>query len=206
MSALRLKLADGTEIQGTVEGAISDQLRDLLATGYAGNQMRVAAEETDDVEGHALATTIRIRLYDEDDVEGHALALRLPSAGAARDLQRKLLAAGVVGVIVVGAATATMVAPDQGATGGSAAANPAAATRDVPAPAVHPGIAAEVKGGDLASTQAATRDVPAPAVHPGLAAEVKGGDLASTQAAEQPTEAADPAEDRVGRPGEPRAQ
>jgi hypothetical protein len=235
MSGLRLKLADGTEVQGTVEGAISGQLRDLLATGYAGNKMRIAADETDDVEGHALATTIRIRLYDEDDVEGHALSLRLASADAARDLQRKLLAAGVVGVIVVGAATATMVVPDLGTSA------PAASSVTVPAPDVAPGLAAEIAAGDL--TQA--RVIPAPDRAPGLAAEIAAGDLAKAPPApawvdpkvrdatpdetiqraavpappsadpavrdrdggpERAVTPDDPADDLVGRSGEPRAQ
>jgi hypothetical protein len=112
MSALRLKLADGTEVEGTIEGAISGQLRDLLATGYAGNKMRISADDSADVEGHGLSTTVNLRLFDEDDVEGHALSLRLPNAEAARDLQRKLLATGVAGLIVVGAVTTAVVGPE----------------------------------------------------------------------------------------------
>ena len=56
MSAnLRLKLADGGEVEATIEGALSGQLRDLLAVGYVGNQMHVTADASADVEGHALS-------------------------------------------------------------------------------------------------------------------------------------------------------
>ncbi len=172
MSALRLKLADGTEVEGAIEGAISGQLRDLLATGYAGNKMRIAADESADVEGHGLSTTVTLRLFDEDDVEGHALSLRLPNAEAARDLQRKLLAAGIAGVIVVGAATTSMLVSDL--TAPTAGSQTQAAS--IPVPDMAPGLAAEIAGGDLAGSRA----IPAPAVAPGLAAEIRAGDLAKT--------------------------
>jgi len=210
MSAnLRLKLADGDEIEATIEGALGGQLRDLLAVGYAGNQMRIAADESADVEGHALATTVQIRLYDEDDTEGHALTLHLPNAQAARDLQKKLLAAGVAGMIVVGAATTAMVAPQVLTSDASRTVSvPAAA----PAPAVAPGLKADIATGDAAApvlaqapatapglkADIATGDaalpipVPAPAVAPGLKADLAAGDAAGTVAVPAPAPAVAP--------------
>jgi hypothetical protein len=72
---------------------------------------------------------VQVRLFDEDDVEGHALTLHLPTAQAARDLQKKLLAAGIAGIVVVGAATTAMLVPQSG-TSQTIAAGPG------PAPAV----------------------------------------------------------------------
>jgi hypothetical protein len=130
MTNLKLRLADGSEIEATIESSIDGGLRDLLAAGYAGNKMRVAADTADDVEGHGFSDTVSVTLYDEDDTEGQAMTLRLPSADAARELQRKLLAAGVVGVIVVGAATTSVLMSQDKtdtATGAGAQAVPAAA-------------------------------------------------------------------------------
>jgi hypothetical protein len=183
MSAnLRLRLADGDEIAASIEGALGGQLRDLLAVGYAGNKMRIAADESDDVVGHALATTVQIRLYDEDDTEGHALTLHLPNAQAARDLQKKLLAAGVAGVIVVGAATTAMVAPNIGSGDASRTVSvPVAA----PAPATAPGLKADIATGDAAAPVLA----PAPATAPGLKADIATGDAAASVLAPAPATA-----------------
>jgi hypothetical protein len=149
MTGLKLRLADGSEIEATIESSIGGGLRDLLASGYAGNQMRIASDDTDDVEGHGISDTLSVRLFDEDDTEGQAMTLRLPSSAAARDLQRKLLTAGVVGVIVVGAATTAVVVsqqPSQTATGAGAQTVPAAA----PAP-WYANPAARDRGADAVS-------------------------------------------------------
>jgi hypothetical protein len=121
---IKLQLDDGSEILAIVEGDAADEelLRSL-------GRVRLAAGDQD-VEGHALGSALDVIVYGPDDVEGHAMTLRLPHPEAARDLQRKLLAAGVVGVIIVGAATTSMWVPDLGvgvASQATAAAAPAAA-------------------------------------------------------------------------------
>ena len=127
---LQLQLDDGTTFEAVLEGDLpgGDVLR-------PGGHLRIVAEEQD-VEGHGAARALDVIVYGPDDVEGHAMTLKLPHADAARDLQRKLMAAGVVGVIIVGAATTSMWAPDLGAS--KATDTPAAA----PAP-ISRGLQAE---------------------------------------------------------------
>jgi hypothetical protein len=119
-STLRLRLADGTEVEGIVEGVLAPRAYDLLASATSTN-LRLTTDEADvdvkagddDVEGHGLRTSVQVRIAD--DVEGHAFTLRLPNAEAARDLQKKLVATGALaGVIVVGATVASVGVPDLG--------------------------------------------------------------------------------------------
>ncbi|HYM83654.1 MAG TPA: hypothetical protein VEY67_05855 [Candidatus Dormibacteraeota bacterium] len=121
VEALQLLLDDGSTIEAILEG---DDGEDVLRTL---GRLRVVAGDQD-VEGHRVTSTIDVIVYGEDDVEGHAMTLRLPHPEAARELQRKLLAAGVVGVIVVGAATASMWVPET-RVGAAADAGAAAAAR-----------------------------------------------------------------------------
>jgi hypothetical protein len=133
-STLRLQLADGTEVEGLVEGPIAPRAYDLLASAGS-THLRLTAEkderkaDDDDVEGHGMRTSVQIRIAD--DVEGHAFTLRLPNAEAARDLQKKLVATGALaGVIVVGATVASVGVPDLG-VGAAPGAAPAPITRSV---------------------------------------------------------------------------
>jgi hypothetical protein len=79
-------------------------LRDRLASGGP-IRVRVALRDADDTEAHALtAETVPITILLEDDVEGHALSVRFPSAGAARDFEKRLVATGLlVGVVAASA-------------------------------------------------------------------------------------------------------
>jgi hypothetical protein len=123
---LTLQLADGSTIEGEIDGQLSARAQDLLNAADHTN-LRLSTDEESDVEGHGAgngSVTLRIA----DDVEGHAFTLRLPSAEAARDLQTKLLATGaLVGVVVIGA-TVAQTAPNLsiGTTPGAA---PAPITR-----------------------------------------------------------------------------
>jgi hypothetical protein len=147
---LTLRLADGTEIQGEVEGSLSSRALDLLNAAGA-TPLRLTATESDadaadaDVEGHGGVWSLQVRI--SDDVEGHAFSLRLPDAASARETQKRLLAGGaLVGVIVVGAAVAQTGLPDLsvGAAPGSA---PAPVTRSVEFDQAHaPGGAAGAFG------------------------------------------------------------
>ncbi len=116
---LTLQLEDGTELEAVLEGDESDA--DLLRSG----RLRIAAGDSD-VEGHGAGGMLGVIVYGPDDVEGHAMTLRLPHVDAARDLQRKLLAAGVAGDIVVGAPATTMWVADQGISLSTETAAPAA--------------------------------------------------------------------------------
>jgi hypothetical protein len=134
-NTLTLQLADGSTVEGVVEGYLSARAQDLL-NAASSTSLRLSTEKTDtekddenDVEGHSQGDGT-VTLLISDDVEGHAFTLRLPSAEAARDLQTKLLATGaLVGVVVVGA-TVAQVAPDLSIGTGPAAA-PAPITRSV---------------------------------------------------------------------------
>jgi len=136
---IRLRLTDGTEIDGTIDGPVSGPLRDLLASGH---QLRLT--EDGDVSGHAIDAVVGLRASG-DDTEGQAFTLRLPNAEAARDLQKRLLATGaLVGVIVVGAAVSqaiptTSVQPQAAPLPAPLSANPAMRDRD--AAGVAPGAA-----------------------------------------------------------------
>jgi hypothetical protein len=197
---LKLRLADGGEFEAAFEDELPPSLSDLLATGYVGNQMVIAIDDSSDVEGHVFGSSIDVRLFDEGDVEGHAMTLHLPNAQSARDLQKRLLAAGVVGVIVVGAAatavwapgSSTGVATDQGSNAIVAPAPPPIApglkadiaagdvvVRTAPAaPAIAPGLKADIAAGDVVVGTAPA----APAISPGLKAEIANGDAAATSA------------------------
>jgi hypothetical protein len=165
VEALRLQLDDGTIFDAIVEGDGADEeaLRTL-------GRLRLELEDLD-VEGHAPSSTVGVIVYGPDDVEGHAMTLRLPHTDAARDLQRKLLAAGVVGAIVVGAAATAMWVPDNGIGTATSVAAPAAA----PAPAISRGLQAE-RGMD----QVAIHIPPPPAISRGLQAELNDGVTPST--------------------------
>ncbi len=107
MSTVRIELEDGTTVEGTVEGPIGPDLGEVIAAG----PLRIALEKAE-VEGHQLSSFVQLIITGPDDTEGHALSLRLPNARAARDLERRLLATGaLVGIVVVGAVTATAVVP-----------------------------------------------------------------------------------------------
>ena len=106
MSVLRIKLDDGSTVEGSLEGPISPDVDEIIAAG----PVHIALE-SDEVEGHELSSLVRLTIAGPDDTEGHALSLRLPDARTARDLERRLLATGVlVGVVVVGAVSANAIA------------------------------------------------------------------------------------------------
>ena len=185
VEALEIQLEDGTTFEAILEGDLTDDdvLRSL-------GKLRIVAEDQD-VEGHGAAAALDVIVYGPDDVEGHAMTLRLPHVDAARDLQRKLLAAGVVGVIVVGAATTSMWVSDSGAR--TAAGTGTAAT--AAAAPVNRGLLAEQHDGLLAADAAAAatsqtaRTAP---VNRGLLAEQHDGLLAADAAAPAPADDAAP--------------
>ena len=168
VEALEIRLEDGSTFEAVLEGDLTDEdvLRSL-------GKLRIVAEDQD-VEGHGASAALDVIVYGPDDVEGHAMTLKLPHAQAARDLQRKLLTAGVAGVIVVGAAATSMWVAESGvltATGTTATAAQAAP--------VNRGLLAEQRDGLLRATVPATV---APA-NRALLAEQRDG-LLATEAAE----------------------
>src|SRR5439155_23621389 len=74
---------------------------------------RVSLRDSGDTEGHSQAgNVVAITLEIEGDVEGHAFSLRFPTADAARDFEKRMLATGLlVGTI---AATAVGIGVGQG--------------------------------------------------------------------------------------------
>jgi hypothetical protein len=215
--ALEIQLEDGTTFEAVLEGDLTDDdvLRSL-------GRLRIVVDDQD-VEGHGAAAALDVIVYGPDDVEGHAMTLKLPHAEAARDLQRKLLAAGVAGVIIVGAATTSIWVADSGArtatdtgTAATVAAAPAdrgllAEQRDgllratVPA-AVAPvdrGLVAEQHDGLLAAeaaTAATSQTARTAPVDRGLLAEQHDGSLAADAAAAAPAGEAAPGTGQGMRP------
>jgi hypothetical protein len=150
-----------------------ETIRDLLSRA-GGVSVRIEPFEEDDTVGHAATDALEVVVRIEDDTEGHAMSLRFPTAGEARDFQRRLLATGAIAAtIVVGAAAIQMTSQDAAQQAGAPAAGPAIVRQ---APAVAPGLAGEIKGGEVAPS------VSTPAVAPGLAGEVKGGQVAPSVA------------------------
>ncbi len=159
VEALQLQLEDGTTFEAIVEGEPTDE--DVRRSR---GRLRIAAQD-DDVEGHAATSTLGVIVYGPDDVEGHALTLRLPHPEAARDLQRKLLAAGIAGVVIVGAATTSAW------VAGSASTTAGTATSAVTTHAAPPNRAllAEQHDGLLAAEAAAAEQAVQPApIHRGM--------------------------------------
>jgi hypothetical protein len=77
-----------------------------------GVRTRVSLRDTGDTEGHSQSNVVAITLEIEGDVEGHAFSLRFPTADAARDFEKRMLATGLlVGTI---AATAVGIGVGQG--------------------------------------------------------------------------------------------
>jgi hypothetical protein len=181
--ALQLQLDDGTTFEAILEGELTDEdvLRSL-------GKLRIVAQD-DDVEGHAATSTLGVIVYGPDDVEGHALTLRLPHAQATRDLQRKLLAAGIAGVVIVGAATTSMWAPSSAST--TAGTTTSAVTSEAAPP--NRALLAEQHDGLLAAEAAAAQAQAAREAPPNraLLAEQHDGLLAAEAAAAE--QAAQPA-------------
>ncbi len=110
--SIRLRLEDGQELEAILDDP-DDGLRARLATASAPLALLAA---DDDVEGHGMSPIVRARVEDAGDTAGHALTLRLPDAEAAREVQRRRLGAGLVGVVVVGGGSTSMWVPDAGAS------------------------------------------------------------------------------------------
>ncbi len=128
-------------------------VRDLLRRAGAAT-VRIEPFEEDDTAGHGASAALEVVVRIEDDTEGHAMSLRFPTAGEARDFQRRLLATGVIAAtIVTGAAAIQMTGAGSAQQAGAPAAGPAI-TR--PAPAMAPGMAGEVKGGDVVAPAVTT--------------------------------------------------
>ena len=68
-------------------------VRDLLRRAGAAT-VRIEPFEEDDTAGHGASAALEVVVRIEDDTEGHAMSLRFPTAGEARDFQRRLLAHG----------------------------------------------------------------------------------------------------------------
>jgi hypothetical protein len=106
-----IKLEDG---QAAVIAESQDVERLLRArlVESKGVRTRVSLRDTGDTEGHSQSNVVAITLEIEGDVEGHAFSLRFPTADAARDFEKRMLATGLlVGTI---AATAVGIGVGQG--------------------------------------------------------------------------------------------
>jgi hypothetical protein len=104
---ITLRLDDDTEITADVEGPIDERTAALLSSG---DRLRLRTDDVD-VSGHAASDVVSLWITGPDDVEGHALALRLPSAQAAADFRRNLIAGGVLAVVVAGGVVASQTIP-----------------------------------------------------------------------------------------------
>src|SRR5437763_10005033 len=105
-----VELEDGQAavIQDTEEA----QRLHALVTSWEKVPARITLRDSDDVEGHSSSNTVAITLEIEGDTEGHALSLRFPTADAARDFEKRMLATGLlVGTV---AATAIGIGVGQG--------------------------------------------------------------------------------------------
>jgi hypothetical protein len=71
----------------------------------AGSRRITLAPDDDDVEGHAMGSSIALRAFEgDDDTEGHAIAVHFPSREEADAFRRRLMLTGVLaGTIAVGA-------------------------------------------------------------------------------------------------------
>ncbi len=110
---IRLRLDDGREVEATVE-TVDEAMRTRLTEEGTRLRLRPAAAD-DDVQGHGLTPSADVAVLAEDDTGGHAFTVRLPDTETARDVQRRLLGAGMVGVVVVGGGSTSMWVPDAGA-------------------------------------------------------------------------------------------
>jgi hypothetical protein len=99
---------DDSEGHGFKVGVTTDDdswLKDRLG-GETGSGQVILKAAADDVEGHAMGSTVALRAFeDEDDTEGHAISVHFPSREEADAFRRRLMLAGVLtGTIVLGAA------------------------------------------------------------------------------------------------------
>jgi hypothetical protein len=110
---LELQADDTTWIRQRVDGKSDDSLLVIRP-----------AEDDTDVEGHAMTTDVRVKVFDdENDTEGHALTVHFPSREDADAFRRRLVLTGALaGTLVVGAAGGFGLANlvDAGAAGGAA--------------------------------------------------------------------------------------
>lgn len=92
----------GTRIRITSE---DDDWAPVAPTGSGPRRILLKATD-DDVEGHAMGSTIRIRAYDDDDdTEGHAVSVHFPTWDEADAFRRRLMLTGVLaGTVVLGTA------------------------------------------------------------------------------------------------------
>jgi hypothetical protein len=149
---ITLRLDDGTDILVLVDGEMDDQIAALLSSG---DQLRLRADDLD-VSGHGPSNVVSVWIAGPDDVTGHALALRLPSAEAAREFQRKLIAGGAIALVVAGGAVAAQSLQSAAITGVEDSATTISTT------AVHPGETRQTLRTDASPVTTSTQ-----AVHPG---------------------------------------
>jgi hypothetical protein len=81
-------------------------LKDRLGREPGSNRITLKASDDDDVEGHAMSSTVTLRAFDDDDdTEGHAISVHFPSRDEAEAFRRRLMLTGVLaGTIALGAA------------------------------------------------------------------------------------------------------
>ena len=74
--------------------------------GDTGPRRIVLRAADDDVEGHAMSSTLRVRAFEgDDDTEGHAISIHFPSREEAEAFRRRLMVTGVLaGTLALGAA------------------------------------------------------------------------------------------------------
>lgn len=81
-------------------------LKDRLGRDPGAVRISLKASDDDDVEGHAIGTSVTLRAFEgDDDTEGHAISVHFPSRTEADAFRRRLMLTGVLaGTIAVGAA------------------------------------------------------------------------------------------------------
>ena len=133
-----------------------EAIGDLLRRASTASVQIEAAEDSGDTMAHSMGDTVAVLIRADDDTEAHALSLRFPSADEAKAFQKRLLMTGAVAAtIAVGAATAQLAGQGAGTTGVAPAPAPGVVA---PAPGVAPGLAGEIKGGQVTPAQAPSFD------------------------------------------------
>ena len=141
--------------------AIERRLRAFIDE-WKDRPVRIAADDRDDVSGHASAdaAVIRVIVGGEDDTEGHAISIRFPNADDAQRFRTKLAAGVLVGAVVIaGAGAASNLAPSIG----SSAAFEGTGGTSITMPNVHSDQAIAPAGGISAPTSVHSDQAIAPA-------------------------------------------
>jgi hypothetical protein len=120
-------LIDLDDVEGHAGLRITDDsgwLNERLGRDPEARRITLKAVD-DDVEGHAMGTSVSLRVFgDDDDTEGHAISVHFPTRDDADAFRRRLLVTGVLaGTIAVGAVAGVGLAnlPADDAGTGSAA-------------------------------------------------------------------------------------